>query len=450
MLESLYTEHLRVQRERMDTALAAYGYDSVAIYAGEPRLRFLDDQPYPFKANPHFKLWIPLAHAPGSWLIYRPSGKLELLFFQPLDFWHKPPSIPNEFWTQHVEITVLRDSSEARAHLRALPCCAFIGEWDEHFEDYGFASRNPEDLLTRLHYWRATKTRYEIECMRRASMRGAKGHGAAQAAFRNGASEYAIHLAYLRACEHIDEELPYPSIVALNENAAVLHYQHLDRNPPESSRSFLIDAGADVSGYGCDITRTYAQREDDFAALIERMDTLQQGLCAQVRSGVEYIDVHVNAHHSIATLLREADIISMDPSDAVATGLSSVFFPHGIGHLLGLQVHDVGGFSTDEKGTQREKPAQHPYLRLTRTLSPGFVVTIEPGIYFIESLLEQARASRMREHIDWKAVEHFRPYGGIRIEDDVVCTEGEPENLTRNAFARIRATAPEEDLSQST
>lgn len=435
MFESLYSEHLQIQRERLDRALAECAYDSVAIFAGEPRLRFLDDQPYPFKANPHFKLWVPLANAPGSWLIYRRSGTVELLFLQPLDFWHKPPALPDEFWTRHVTVTVVRESSEAHAHLRALPRCAFIGEWDERFDDHGFVGRNPEALLARLHYWRAEKTRHEIECMRRASARGAQGHRAAEAAFRDGASEYAIHLAYLQACEHIDEELPYPSIVALNENAAVLHYQHLERRPPKQRRSFLIDAGAEVNGYGCDITRTYAAHAEDFAAIIDRMDAVQQSLCAQVRSGMEYIDIHLNAHRAIATLLREADIISMDPSDALATGLSSVFFPHGVGHLLGLQVHDVGGFSIDEKGTQREKPTQHPYLRLTRTLAPGFVVTIEPGLYFIDSLLEKARASSLREYVNWKAVEHFKPYGGIRIEDDVVCTEGEPENLTRNAFA---------------
>jgi Xaa-Pro dipeptidase len=436
MIESLYCAHLQVQRERMDRALAECGYDSVAIYAGEPHLQFLDDQPYPFKANPHFKLWLPLTNAPGSWLIYRPTGELRLLFLQPLDFWHKPPTMPDEFWTQHVATTVLRDSSEAQLHLRELPRCAFIGEWNPRFDEYGFAGRNPEDLLARLHFWRATKTSYEIECMRRASQRGAKAHRAAELAFRDGASEYAIHLAYLEACEHVDEELPYPSIVALNENAAVLHYQHRDRRPPRARHSFLIDAGAEVGGYGCDITRTYAAHSNDFAELIERMDAIQQGLCAQVRSGTEYIDIHLNAHRAIAGLLWEADIISLNAPNAIETGLSSVFFPHGIGHLLGLQVHDVGGFSIDEKGTRRDKPARHPYLRLTRALAPGFVVTIEPGLYFIESLLEKARASNLRQHINWKAIEHFKPYGGIRIEDDVVCTEGEPENLTRDAFSR--------------
>jgi Xaa-Pro dipeptidase len=112
-----------------------------------------------------------------------------------------------------------------------------------------------------------------------------------------------------------------------------------------------------------------------------------------------------------------------------------VFFPHGIGHLLGLQVHDVAGLARDASGAEIPRPDGHPFLRLTRPLEPGFVVTIEPGLYFIGLLLDQARADDRGRRIRWDAVERLRPYGGIRIEDDVVCTAGTPENLTRDAFA---------------
>ena len=90
-------------------------------------------------------------------------------------------------------------------------------------------------------------------------------------------------------------------------------------------------------------------------------------------------------------------------------------------------------------GTQKARPAGHPYLRLTRTLEPGFVVTIEPGLYFIDALLSEARTSKHSTNINWQRVDQFRPYGGVRIEDDVACTDGEPENLTRAAFASIGA-----------
>ncbi len=434
MLDSLYSDHLQIQRQRLDAALAASGYESLAIFAGTPHVQFLDDQAYPFKANPHFKLWIPAANMAGSWLLYRSSGKPTLIFLQPADYWHRPPAAPSGAWTTHFDIEIVREPAQVRSLLGQLPRCAFIGEWHEEFAAHRFAECNPMPLLTLLHYTRALKTAYEIECMRRASVRAARGHRAAEAAFRAGASEYQIHLAYLQACEHTDAELPYQSIVALNENAAVLHYQHLERTSPASRHSFLIDAGAEFAGYACDITRTYSYADDEFAALIEQMHKLQLRLCAQVHTAVDYAEVHRNAHMMIAELLRESGFISLAAADAVASGLSSVFFPHGVGHLLGLQVHDVAGFTIDQQGTQKPSPREYPYLRLTRTLEPGFVVTIEPGIYFIDMLLAQARESGHARHINWNQVERFKRCGGIRIEDDVVCTTGEPENLTRDAF----------------
>jgi Xaa-Pro dipeptidase len=244
-------------------------------------------------------------------------------------------------------------------------------------------------------------------------------------------------MAYVRATGHSERELPYSNIVALNTNASVLHYQHQEREAPAVHRSFLIDAGAQFHTYAADVTRTYAFADGDFAALVAGMESLQLQLCAQVRDGVDYAKIHIDAHMRIAGLLHDSGVITLSAADAVTSGLSAVFFPHGVGHLLGLQVHDVCGFSVDATGTQKARPEGHPYLRLTRTLEPGFVVTIEPGLYFIDMLLEEARKGAHGRHINWHRVEEFRPYGGIRVEDNVACTAGEPENLTRAAFAAL-------------
>ena len=132
-------------------------------------------------------------------------------------------------------------------------------------------------------------------------------------------------------------------------------------------------------------------------------------------------------------------IIRIPGEEALERGVTGVFFPHGIGHLLGLQVHDVGGVMGDVKGHERRRPDGHPYLRLTRILEPGVVVTVEPGIYFIDSLLRAAHASDKHAHIDWRVVDELKPYGGIRIEDNVVTTASKPENMTRDAFASLAA-----------
>jgi Xaa-Pro dipeptidase len=437
MLASLFDDHIRIQKQRTDEAMAACSFDTLAIHAGSPHMLFLDDHPYPFKPNPHFKLWVPLEDAVDCWLRYKPGEKPRLIFLQPADYWHKPPSLPHDFWTRHFQIEVIREPADARRHLTHLGRCAFIGEPQAQFADWGFTASNPEELLHRLHYPRAIKTEYELVCMRHASHAAARGHVAAEAAFRAGKSEYEIHMAYVRATGHSERELPYSNIVALNKNAAVLHYQHQDREAPSQHLSFLIDAGAQSRTYAADITRTYAATDCDFAALIAGMESLQLQLCAQVRDGTDYAKIHLDAHLRIASLLHDSGIITMPAADAVTSGLSAVFFPHGVGHLLGLQVHDVCGFSIDIKGTQKGRPAGHPYLRLTRTLEPGFVVTIEPGLYFIDMLLEEARHGAHGKHINWRRVDEFRPYGGIRVEDNVACTAGEAENLTRAAFAEL-------------
>ncbi|GIX35969.1 MAG: Xaa-Pro dipeptidase [Lysobacteraceae bacterium] len=434
-LAELYRDHLATLQQRCEAALARSNHDHLLIAAGVEKYQFLDDRPYPFAANPHFKAWLPLDRHPGCWLRITPGARPRLAYLQPDDYWHLPPSAPEGDWVEHFDIEVIRNPEEARCLLPARGRVAVIGEPDAALE--GMVPDNPRVLLDHLHYHRAFKTPYEIACMRGAALRAVRGHRAAEAAFRQGASEHAIHLAYLAASGQVEHDLPYGSIVALNEHAAVLHYQHQRVEPPPQRRSFLIDAGASHAGYAADITRTHAAQEGAFADLVRAVDEVEQALCAQVREGVDYVAIHLDAHRRLGAVLQEAGLVRMSPESQLETGLSAAFFPHGVGHLIGLQVHDIGGLQVDEEGRVRERPAGHPFLRLTRTLAAGMAVTIEPGIYFIPSLLRGLRQGAHAAAVDWDRVEALLPYGGIRIEDDVVCTAGDPLNLTREAFAAV-------------
>lgn len=430
-LDRLYLRHLATLSLRADGALAAGGYDALVIHAGRPPVQFLDDQDYPYKVNPHFKAWVPIIDNPRCILIYRPGQRPRVLFHQPRDYWHKPAAMPQAGWAEAVDLVPSEDPDAATAEWTSLGRVAFVGP-PGAFAAAAPQDLNPPDLLQRLHHDRAVKTAYEVECLRRANQLGARGHAAALAAFRAGASEYAVHMRYLEACEHREEDLPYNNIVAYNENAAVLHYQRLERTAPRPLRSLLIDAGAQFRGYAADITRTYAADAGPFADLIAAVDDAQQLLCKEVRAQRDYREVHLTAHRRLGDVLHRAGLVKLAGQEALESGLTSVFFPHGIGHLLGLQVHDVGGVLAP-------RPAGHPYLRLTRMLEPGVVVTVEPGLYFIDSLLAAAQADQRRAYVDWTLVEQLRPYGGIRIEDNVVTTDAEPENLTREAFAQLAA-----------
>lgn len=435
-----FRDHLRVLCARADAALARGGFDHLVVPAGTQHYQVFDDRDYPYAVNPHFKAWLPVTNAPGSWLVYTPGERPKLVFLQPRDYWHVVPAAPTGYWVEHFEIVVIRTAEEAKQHLpKNAGRCAILGEPQSALPPYGaYAPNNPAAVLDYLHFHRAYKTPYEVAMMRAASRRGVRAHRAAERAFRAGASEFGIHLAYCQAAGQDANDLPYGNIVCLNEHAAVLHYTDRDRLPPAESRSFLIDAGASHGGYACDITRTYAgEGHTEFAAMIDAVDVAQRAMCDQVRDGVDYRQIHLDAHLALAGILRDFGVIRCSSEAAVATGVSSAFFPHGIGHGIGLQVHDVAGFAASDAGGTLPKPDGHPYLRLTRPLAAGMVVTIEPGLYFIDMLLDEVRAKGQADSIDWDRVAQFRPYGGIRIEDDVVCTEAAPLNLTREAFAAL-------------
>ena len=122
-------------------------------------------------------------------------------------------------------------------------------------------------------------------------------------------------------------------------------------------------------------------------------------------SGLDWRDFHQASYRAISEFLRETGVINVSADEAIDNALTSVFYPHGIGHLLGLQVHDVGGLQANPDGKQIERPYNHPFLRLTRKLEDGFVVTVEPGFYFIDQLLDEAKAKPIGKMIDWKRVD---------------------------------------------
>ena len=434
-LHPLFAEHLAVLKQRSDAALLRGGFDHLVVPAGVLHYQFLDDREYPFFVNPQFKHWLPVTRAPGSWIVYTPGRRPKLIYLQPADYWHAVPDVPAGYWVEHFDIVIIREARDARAELpKDALRCAIIGEANAALE--GFAPNNPQPVIDFLHYRRMTKTDYELAMMRVASKIGVRAHRAAATAFGAGASEFDIHMAYLDAARQTDNELPYTNIIALNEHAAILHYHDLHHAPPAQRHSFLIDAGASFHGYASDITRTYAGvGAGEFQALIDAVDAVQLDLCSRVKAGQDYAHLHIEAHRQLAGVLKEQGIIRMSAESAVESGVSSTFFPHGLGHPIGLQVHDVAGFSADDAGATIPRPEGHPFLRMTRTLEAGAVVTIEPGLYFIDMLLARLKDTPEARDIAWDKVDALRKHGGIRIEDDVVCTHAAPENLTRDAFA---------------
>ncbi|MFZ9993259.1 MAG: Xaa-Pro dipeptidase [Steroidobacteraceae bacterium] len=436
-LDLLFGAHLQEVMRRSGVALADSQFDRLLIHAGEPVGVFRDDTEYPYKPHAIFRWWAPLLDAPGSMVEWIPGERPRLYFRAATDFWYQPPQLPVGGWPEHFDIVTVSSWEAMVEALAKQP--ARKTAWLSDRPPTGLpecVQSSPAALWQQLEFARSRKTGYEIACLREANALGAKGHRAAEAAFHAEGSEFEIHQAFLAGCGQREQELPYNAIVGVNEAASVLHYQILKRRSPTPVRSLLLDAGASCRGYGSDITRTYARSaEGPFSALVEAMDQMQQGLAQQVVPGADWKEIHLAAVRGVADILSSAEIVRCSGEEATALGLTRLFFPHGIGHMLGLQVHDVAGLWADDRATTIPRPPQDPALRLTRILEPGFVVTLEPGLYFIESLLAPLRHdAALREKLNWALIDSLKPFGGVRIEDNLALTSTGHENLTRVAF----------------
>jgi len=215
-LGKLYPAHADVMSARHDHALENSGAAHVVIFSGSPKTVFLDDYPYPFKANAHFLAWAPLVQLPLSYIVYTPGKKPQLIYFLPHDYWHSVPGQPDGYWTSQFDIRVVHTIEDVAEHLPDdRGKCILIGEIEDSAHAFGIERVNPTSAINILHFARGIKTDYEIACLRLASRRGARGHIAAESAFRAGMSEFDIHRAYCKAVSHTDSELPYGNIVCM-------------------------------------------------------------------------------------------------------------------------------------------------------------------------------------------------------------------------------------------
>ena len=429
-LDALFKAHVAERQQKLAKALEATELDTLVVSSGSPFTYFADDQDAPFHSADHFSHWCPL-EGPHHVLVLEPGERPRLVRYAPEDYWYEPATLGSPFWLSELDLEEAGTVDAVWEVLGQLKNAAYVGNETTHAEAAGL-SVNPEKLVVRLDWDRGYKSDYELQCLDEASEFGAKGHVAAKAAFESGASELDIHYAFVQALAQTDAELPYPTIVALNEKAAFLHYE--TKRTMGNGKVLLIDAGGEVRGYASDITRTHVASDCDprFVRLRDGMDALQQELCAAVKPGLPYGELHHEAHLKIAALLQKSDIVRADPEESVSLGLSRPFFPHGLGHHLGLQVHDVGGHLADASGAKAPPPEQHPHLRNTRTIELGHVFTVEPGLYFIEMLLREFRDGEHAERFNWSLIDELAPLGGIRIEDNVVVTQDGHRNLTRS------------------
>jgi Xaa-Pro aminopeptidase len=295
---------------------------------------------------------------------------------------------------------------------------------------YEEVDRNASEVLIKaVASQRSVKDAHEVEEMERTMSEVTReAYGEAVKAILPGSFEYQVAGTLEGVVLRKHCRLAYPIICTVNGQTLHNHYYG---NELKKGQLLLIDAGAESPRrYATDITRTYPvggrfsnqQKEIYKIVLDAQLEAIQA-----IKPGRPYAEVHQIAATVVARGLKEIGLMKGDVGDAVQHGAHALFFPHGIGHMIGLDVHDMEDIGENYIGYDEEFKRSDQfgtaYLRLARRLQEGFVVTVEPGIYFIDPLIDKWHSEgRYRDFIDYRAVEKYRGFGGIRLEDNVVVT----------------------------
>lgn len=288
-----------------------------------------------------------------------------------------------------------------------------------------------QQLYTHMTHLRLRKTPEELDIMRKVSSISARAHVEVMKACKPGVNENYLEAVYeFHTRQHGCKRQAYLPIVAGDDRGATLHYS-LNNMECADGGLLLIDAGAELNLYASDITRTFpvngkfTEQQREIYEIVLRAN---KEVIAAMKPGVDYTDLHRMAERIIAEGLIQVGILRGSLQDVLANHVQGLFFPHGIGHSLGLDVHDPpnrdGSFETiNEPGIR--------YLRIRVVLEESMVMTIEPGIYFIRQMLDEAKQdATLSKYINWDKVKEYENFGGIRIEDDVIVTKDGSEVMT--------------------
>ncbi|MCC5942815.1 MAG: aminopeptidase P family protein [Balneolaceae bacterium] len=288
-----------------------------------------------------------------------------------------------------------------------------------------------ETLADAITYCRSIKTEFELNCMREAARVNNLAHLEVMKSLKPGMNEYETKALFDYHQKKNGLLQPaYSGIHAGGVNSAILHYTE-NNQPISDGDLYLIDAGYEYNGYASDVTRTFPANgrfTGDQAAIYQVcLDALNKTVDA-VKPGVKMEELHLAACRIILHGLKEIGIVKGNIEEMMEKNIFALFFPHGLGHFLGLETHDVGGYP---KGVDRIDRPGIRFLRVRRELMSGMVITIEPGIYFIPALLKPAlENSEQAAYLNRGKVEGLFNFGGIRIEDNLIITEDGVENLT--------------------
>jgi Xaa-Pro aminopeptidase len=415
-----------VEARRARVAQAWALRDEVVLIGAGDRILIpgTGDQTYPFLSHPEY-FYLTDRECPGA-----------ALAFDPQDGWTDfVPDVSERerIWeaARQVEGTSIGLLGAWLAARRGRPVVALGCELPGLRSD----AERTASLREKLSYVRRPKDEVELGRIRAAAAATAAGYARMPEVIRPGVTERAIAIeiecAFRRAG---GDRTAYDTIVGSGPNSAVLHFAPSDREVAAGDL-VLIDAAAGAGRYVCDVTRTFPATgafTPEQGDIYELVRSVERRAIERCRAGAELADIHTEALRETGHGLAALGLVRGTPDDLIERGVTELFFPHGISHMVGLGVRDARG------SYPGRTPSEKPGRKLQRTdlpLEPGHVLTIEPGIYFIPALLQnQERRAKLGDAVVWARVDPWCAQGGIRIEDTVHVTSGAPEVITSGSM----------------
>lgn len=431
---------LRQRREKLANLI---NFPAV-LWSGSPNSRNFVANIFPHRPSSHFLYFagLPLKNA----AIRLEAGKLQLFMDNPPPssaLWHgEMPSVDKI--AELIGADEAFPMAELESHLEGVATISVqdAATWTQQsqlLDRWVLPQRPPEsidlELAKAIAELRLTHDEAALSEMRQAAAVTVEAHKAGMSATSTAKTEAQVRAAMESVIIAHNMTTSYNSIVTVR--GEVLHNEYYT-NSLGPNDLLLADVGAETpTGWAADVTRTWAvsgkfssTQRDIYDIVLAAHDACID----KIRPGVEYEDIHLCACHVIAEGLANLGILKGSPEELVDVDAHALFFPHGIGHLLGLDVHDMedlGDLAGYEAGRQRSGRFGLGYLRLNRPLRQGMVVTIEPGFYQVPAIVGNSQnRENFSKYVNWERLSQFADVRGIRIEDDVLVTENSSEVLT--------------------
>ncbi|KAH1272605.1 hypothetical protein KXW98_007270 [Aspergillus fumigatus] len=417
----------------------------VYLEAQKTRLIEDNDEPAPFRQRRPF-FYLSGCPLPDSCLVYDLSEDQLTLFIPPVDpedvIWSGLPmsteEAQNQYDVDRVLVTTELNSTLASivsSHGGKAIAFTIADQVSESTQFHGFSEVNHSVLKGVIEQSRVVKDEYEVALLRKANDISAKAHIAAIKASQTAVNEREIEGAFIATCiANGAREQSYHPIVACGENGATLHYGKnddtlIDPVTNQKKRNVLIDAGGEYRTYCADITRVIPVGGKFTAETRQIYDIvlqMQTECIAMLKEGVQWEDVHAHAHRVAIRGLLKLGILRGAEDEIFEKRVSVAFFPHGLGHYLGMDTHDTGG-----NPNYADKDTMFRYLRVRGRLPAGSVITVEPGVYFCRFIIEPyIKSPESNKYIDTNVLDRYWRVGGVRIEDNVLVTKDGYDNLT--------------------